>query len=182
VFGIDFDAVAVEVARKDGLEVHQGGLDTLRSLASRRFDHVTCSHVLEHVHEPVDWLREVWRVLKPDGTLWIQTPNACSLGHELYGVSWRGLEPPRHLTIWTESNLVKRLASSGFRQIKVLPTSIVTAMDLYASCEALRHGLDYASFIALPSAQRPRLQYLWPALKQRFTRGRSEFLTLVAIR
>lgn len=40
----------------------------------RRYDLVFCSQVLEHLPEPKDALKEIHRVLKPDGTLWLSAP------------------------------------------------------------------------------------------------------------
>jgi ubiquinone/menaquinone biosynthesis C-methylase UbiE len=44
------------------------------------FDHVLCTEVLEHVPDPVGALREMSRVLKPDGVLLVTVPFA-SLTH-----------------------------------------------------------------------------------------------------
>jgi 2-polyprenyl-3-methyl-5-hydroxy-6-metoxy-1,4-benzoquinol methylase len=69
------------------------------------FDAVTLSHVIEHVHDPVALLAECRRVLKPGGNIVIVTPNINSLGHHKFGSSWRGLEPPRHLNIFSRDTL-----------------------------------------------------------------------------
>ena len=39
------------------------------------FDFVNCSHVLEHVGNPIDALKEIARVLKPGGYLYLETPD-----------------------------------------------------------------------------------------------------------
>jgi SAM-dependent methyltransferase len=39
-----------------------------------RFDLVLCSQVLEHIPEPEKVLKELFRVLKPGGTLWLTAP------------------------------------------------------------------------------------------------------------
>lgn len=39
-----------------------------------RFDHVVLTQVLEHLPEPSDVLRELHRVMKPGGTLWLTAP------------------------------------------------------------------------------------------------------------
>jgi SAM-dependent methyltransferase len=39
------------------------------------FDLAVSCHVLEHLHHPDDYVRELRRVLKPGGTLWLITPN-----------------------------------------------------------------------------------------------------------
>ena len=48
------------------------------------FDAVLCTEVLEHVVEPVAAVRELGRVLKPGGQLWITTPHGCYVHMEPY--------------------------------------------------------------------------------------------------
>lgn len=42
---------------------------------SNSFDYVNCSHVLEHISNPIDVLEEIARVLKPGGYLYLETPD-----------------------------------------------------------------------------------------------------------
>jgi SAM-dependent methyltransferase len=44
-----------------------------------RFDAVISMEVIEHVVDPLPWLKEVLRVLRPGGTLFLTTPNYASL-------------------------------------------------------------------------------------------------------
>lgn len=47
--------------------------------ADARFDLVVSMDVIEHVSDPLAWVREALRVLKPGGTLFLTTPNYASL-------------------------------------------------------------------------------------------------------
>lgn len=119
-WGIDQDPLAVETAKKTGARVIQGGLpDT--GLPSSYFDVVTLSHVLEHVYDPLAALKESYRLLKPGGLIWIATPNQNSYGHAQFAGSWRGIEPPRHLVIFTTNSLIKLLRSANFTKINHKP-------------------------------------------------------------
>lgn len=117
VQGIDFDWEAVKVARKEGIDARQGGIELFDG-QNDLFDVVTVSHVIEHVHEPRKLVEACLRILKPGGTFWIETPNFDSHGRKLFGKDWRGLEPPRHLVLFNTENLSKLLADSGFRNIR----------------------------------------------------------------
>lgn len=120
VVGVDPDESAVKVARSRGLTVHCGMLAEQRFPAST-FDAVTLNHVIEHVPDPVQTLRECYRILKPGGTLVQFTPNGTSLGHRIYQEHWRGLEPPRHLHIFSMQSLHRVLATAGFQRIRLIP-------------------------------------------------------------
>ena len=53
----------------------------------------------------------------------ITTPNASSWLHRIYGRRWRGLEPPRHLQVFTEPGLRSILAAAGFSRTEVFTTA-----------------------------------------------------------
>jgi 2-polyprenyl-3-methyl-5-hydroxy-6-metoxy-1,4-benzoquinol methylase len=114
--GLETDARAVARAREHGLDVRHGALGD-GVYPARSFDAVTLSHVLEHLHDPVGTLRTCREILRDDGVLWIATPNLASDGHARYGRAWRGLEPPRHLVLFTPSALVRALEQAGFRVV-----------------------------------------------------------------
>src|SRR5690606_4600196 len=72
------------------------------------------SHVLEHVYDPSGLLSECYRLLKPGGHLRVVVPNPKSWGHKLFGSRWRGLEPPRHLHLFTPEALRMLSERAGF--------------------------------------------------------------------
>ena len=47
--------------------------------ASESFDAITCMHVVEHLRSMTNLWREVGRVLKPGGRVYIETPGLASL-------------------------------------------------------------------------------------------------------
>ncbi len=96
--GVELSREACAGACKLGLNVRCGTLEAQRYPA-QHFDVITLNHVLEHVHQPVRMLREVQRILKPDGVVFIGVPNERSLAAKLFGRYWASLETPRHLMI-----------------------------------------------------------------------------------
>lgn len=130
--GTEVDPVAAGRARARGFEVHLREAGELAS-GGTVFDAVTLSHVIEHVHEPAALLRAARRLLRPDGYLWIETPNIASHGHDCFRCDWRGLEPPRHLQIFTPGLLKEMLAEAGFRNIRTAPWQLDWTAMLQAS-------------------------------------------------
>lgn len=139
-FGCDFDPVAVERARACGAEVRLGGPEAFAGEA-QGFDAVTLNHVIEHVHDPAVMLQAAHDLLRPGGHLFIETPNFEALGLERYGAAWRGLEPPRHLVLFTWPTLTGLLGRCGFAQVAERPQPQV-ARNIWLKSDRLRSGLD----------------------------------------
>jgi 2-polyprenyl-3-methyl-5-hydroxy-6-metoxy-1,4-benzoquinol methylase len=114
VEGVDFDSKAVEGVRtRYGFNVHVGSLESI-AYPDNTFDAITMSHVIEHVSNPVALLQECYRILKPGGYLVIVTPNINSWAHSIFRYNWRGLEPPRHLHIFSQFTLKTCAKKAGF--------------------------------------------------------------------
>lgn len=123
VIGQEIDPVAAAYVRREkGIDVHLGALETLPG--SERYDAVILSHVIEHVHDPVVLLNHCYRLLRKGGALVMLTPNADSLGHHTFGGGWRGLEPPRHLHLFTFHTLTQLMCKAGFAQPRCWTTAI----------------------------------------------------------
>lgn len=102
--GLDFDPGACQTATERGLEARCGGLDLLDK--EETFDYITLGHVIEHVHDAVAMLREIWKHLSPGGTLWFATPNLSGPGFSRFGAAWASLETPRHLHLFDKKSLL----------------------------------------------------------------------------
>ena len=100
VFGVDPDPAAVAFGRSQGLNIFTGMIEDVPLTPS--YDAIVLNHVIEHVDDPVALLRECRTRLKPDtGRLVIATPNLNSFGHRSFKKFWRGLEVPRHFTVFS---------------------------------------------------------------------------------
>lgn len=174
--GIDPDPTTVKNAQERGLNVDQGTLETLTK-EYQRFDAITLSHVIEHVHEPRETLDAAFRLLKPGGRLYIETPNIEAVGHMEYGRHWRGLEPPRHLTIFSWNALENMLTRIGFTKInKHLRPGVYR--NLSAKSRALKEGKD--PYKAAKVTIRDRSKNALIALKSKKDHRNTEFITLTA--
>jgi hypothetical protein len=121
VHGIEIDDRAAKVARQSGLRVVTAGLEALANMPS--FDCVVCSHVLEHVHDPLRLIHSL--VERTKGTLFISLPNEGSLLHRVFEKYWRGLEAPRHLTLPSVNAVIHALRSEG-GEVTTIPSPFYT--------------------------------------------------------
>lgn len=140
VSGLEPDLLAVEAGKKAGLNVNVGTLQK-NSYPPDHFEAITMSHVIEHLHNPVEVLRCCHEILRPGGTLWIATPNLNSIGHSAFGRDWMALDPPRHLVIFTPASLKAALQKIGF---EVQPTPPVANMGkfLFRASGAIARNRD----------------------------------------
>ena len=137
VQGTEFDPAAAERVRaKYGLQIDVGDLAALHYPADA-YDAIAMSQVIEHVHDPRALLEECRRVLRPGGRLVLSTPNAASLAHRRDGRHWRGLEPPRHLHVFTPNALAQCVQACGW-QVKELRTLSAESAGIYRADDEIR--------------------------------------------
>ena len=83
------------------------------------FDLIICYHILEHVIDDVKAMSELHRVLKPNGTVLIQTPFKEGDIYENYNITSEAerllhFGQEDHVRIYSVEGLKKRLESVGF--------------------------------------------------------------------
>jgi len=139
VLGIEPDVKAAFVARdRFKIPVIAGELKSA-NLPEISYDVITMNHVIEHVHDPIGLFQEIYRILKPKGKLVVLTPNVESLGHKLFRSSWRGLEPPRHLYLFTSETLQLCAEKVGF-SVATLRTTAKNARSSWTNSRLIQRG------------------------------------------
>lgn len=127
--GVEFDpTAAARTAERYGLTIRTGTLEDA-CFPSGSFDFISMFHVIEHLPDPVETLRECHRVLKPGRRIMLRTPNFDSLTRREFGPFWRGVEAPRHLCLFNRGSLQRALSAAGFRVVRA--TTIESATRYY---------------------------------------------------
>ena len=106
VLGIDLSESAVEICRQYTLPVKKMDIFD-SSLKAGSFDLLMVSEVIEHVHNPVQFIRRAEALLRPGGLLYLTTPNYASLDRYILGSDWSVFNR-EHLIYFTPRTL-KRL-------------------------------------------------------------------------
>ena len=138
VKGIEPDT---KVASIKGLDIVAGTLESGK-FQGESFDVIVLSHVIEHVFDPLETIRECHRLLRPGGRLAMLTPNTESLGHRWFGRNWLHLDAPRHLHLFNSHNLAKLCMNIGLTDVRSTTTARDANWTLGASRE-LRNGKRY---------------------------------------
>ena len=135
VVGTDIDDSAIEHARqtfeKDNLEFEVADALSL-PFEDASFDIVLCSHVYEHVPDPVQMFEEIYRVLRPDGICYFSAGNRLMWNEPHYNLPLLAVLPrplahiyirmagkadyyhEKHLTYWGLKSLVQRFRRSDY--------------------------------------------------------------------
>lgn len=90
------------------------------SLASSRFDAVLSWAVIEHVPDPVSYLRLLKKHLKPGGLLLFDTGLTTRLIRFLDRGYTSWLSPPHHLHVFSDRSIRLVLERAGLRQVKFI--------------------------------------------------------------
>ncbi|MFA4941998.1 MAG: class I SAM-dependent methyltransferase [Patescibacteria group bacterium] len=80
-----------------------------------KFDVVTMWDVLEHLDNPLKYLKTANRILTEDGFLLINTINRESLWAKILNKRWHLFIPPEHLFYYTPKSLETLLKNNGFQ-------------------------------------------------------------------
>jgi 2-polyprenyl-3-methyl-5-hydroxy-6-metoxy-1,4-benzoquinol methylase len=117
--GLELNELAAAVARQRGFMVFTEPLDKFNP--DKVYDVVVLSNVLEHATDPLEMLRDVRRLLRSGGQVWISCPNADSYWRRFFGRSWINWHVPFHLWHFTPITLTNLL-----KQVKFSVTEIST--------------------------------------------------------
>lgn len=95
--------------------------DSLESLQNHSFDVITMWHVLEHIPDLDFQLRELKRLLKPNGTIIIAVPNFKSFDAKYYKEFWAAYDVPRHLWHFSKIAIKKLFWNYKIKLLKIKP-------------------------------------------------------------
>jgi SAM-dependent methyltransferase len=115
------DAIRTRAEELLGAERVRTGLLGEADLPTAAFDLVTMWDVLEHIPDPVAALREVRRVLKPEGRLILETQNVASLAARVFGRRWQHYKHTEHIYHFDRRTVARVLREAGFELLENRP-------------------------------------------------------------
>ncbi len=109
-YGIEISREAAEKAKEiaPGAEVIRCDAQDRYPFGDNSFDIVTAFDVIEHLRDPATCLDEVFRVLKPDGYLFLQTPTDKSRDI---------IRDDTHVSLFSKDELLSALEGAGFQTV-----------------------------------------------------------------
>lgn len=103
-YGTEYDRNVEPIARKLGLRIFFGDL-AQASYEDDFFDAITMSQLLEHIPNPIAFLRIAKQKLKPGGRIIMSFPNINSFNQKRSGRQWINWHVPYHLNFFTEKSI-----------------------------------------------------------------------------
>jgi SAM-dependent methyltransferase len=119
--GVEFSDYAAERLRARGLDVRAGRVVDPEILESCRgkYDLVFGTEVIEHDLEPHAFLQAVFQMLKPGGRAAFTTGNLDGWMARTKKADWYYLDPPAHVSFYSDRSARKALMMAGFSDVKV---------------------------------------------------------------
>lgn len=118
--GVELSSVAVDQAVAAGLPVKCGGLENVPDAAA--FDCITAFDVLEHVLDPLTFLQDIAKRLKPGGHAALTMPDKSSIFAKLMGSRWWFYIPEEHLHYFDHDIIRKLMLKVGLEPVLVART------------------------------------------------------------
>lgn len=117
VKGIEPNQKARQIALDSNLSVYE----SLENLLDECFDVITLWHVLEHVHQPDKFLKQIVDKLNKKGVLFIAVPNFKSYDAKYYKEYWAAFDVPRHLYHFSKESIQLLARHHGLTVTKTYP-------------------------------------------------------------
>ncbi len=114
--GIEVSKPGRDYARQElGLCIHSKPLEAI-AFPSEYFDAVTLFYVIEHVHDPALLLKEVYRILKPNGMVLLRWPHSTPVVNVLgsFAKKFDIYHTPFHLYDFNPTAMKKLVVRAGF--------------------------------------------------------------------
>jgi len=135
--GVDIIESAVDFAKKRlGIKVYLGTLESLKN-AEEKYDFIRLNNVIEHVQDPVKFLKIANKLLKKGGLIYCSTPNGFQDGAVLKEANKRSIKInllENHFFYYHPKTLSEIFKSCGFKIKK-------------AYCEDIKHSLNNFGFL-----------------------------------
>ncbi len=134
VQGVEPEHTAADMAKRRGVNVVSSMLED-SGLPEGSWDVVSAFHVLEHIPDPIRFLRTLSRWASPGGHIVIEVPNFASRDRRLRHEGWMGLRPLEHINHFTPSTL-----TAAFRRADLEPV-VVRAPTYVGPPQSLEQAL-----------------------------------------
>jgi SAM-dependent methyltransferase len=94
-------------------------------LPDDRCDLAVASHVLEHVPDPIEFMAELVRIVKPGGQLWMESPSELGC----HSVASDDAEDQRFLSFWDDPTHIRPWTPGAFYRLAISCQAVPIAIQ-----------------------------------------------------
>jgi 2-polyprenyl-3-methyl-5-hydroxy-6-metoxy-1,4-benzoquinol methylase len=116
VIAVDFSKDCVQACVKRGLESHQGTVD---DVTEDSIGLLTMNDLIEHLSEPLLFLKKCCSIMTPKGMIAIATPNGGGFDFQIMKEKTVNITPPEHLNYFNTYSIKLLIENAGFSVKKV---------------------------------------------------------------
>ncbi len=163
--GIEEDRNVLPLAEALNLRIEAGNIYHSH-YPDHSFDYVLASQVLEHIPDPIRFLKTAAQKLAPGGKMILSFPNTRSLTRWIFGKRWIHWHIPYHLNHFSPKNLPLLFKAAGLRYegYKTITPTAWTILQLRdalmpVATQGTPHPLWKPLPTNAPSGSRPRLTF-----------------------
>lgn len=119
--GIEPSEIARNIAKEKYKLNNVYSPENINFLPRNYYGIITLWHVLEHIHNIDDYLKNIYSLLIEEGILLIALPNPESYDARYYSNYWAAYDVPRHLYHFKKDVILKIIEKYNFKIINILP-------------------------------------------------------------
>ena len=122
--GVDLDESAIANPVVRDVELHASSAQDFAKNSSNHFELILNFELIEHLHNPFEFMTAVKNILSPNGILYLHTPNANGMDNKALGYNdfrplAHGIFPPMHLQAFTPENIVHFSIRCGLNVVDI---------------------------------------------------------------
>lgn len=156
IWGVDIESQAVLTAKKLGIKAAKSNIEEGLPFRSNFFDVVIANQIIEHVHNVDFFVKEIKRVIKPNGFLIVSTENLSSW-HNLFALllGWQAFS--QHISTLANIGNPMRMANYtgyniyGMHDKIFTPRGLKELFELYGFKIEKSFGAGYYPFTSIVS-------------------------------
>lgn len=108
--------------------------------ATPAFDCIIATHVIEHIYDPVPFVQNMARRLKPGGSLVLAAPHMGSIFRRVMGNRWPSFKYPEHVSFFDAETLSALLVRAGLDVAESVPYPHAFPLSLVLSKLGIKVG------------------------------------------
>lgn len=114
IIALDLSEDCIKVCRKNGLDAVCGSIWDLEDNSA---DLICINDLIEHLYDPLSFLKKCYRVLGDGGNISIATPNGEGFDFKIFKSDTDNVTPPEHLNYFNCFSIDLLLARAGFKTV-----------------------------------------------------------------